>query len=419
MQEVEQTRVYQRRPVRKGKPRWLKAIGWFLLGAMLFLGGAAFGFYQSINRFAPGSVLPPGEYEGRLNILLLGIDGGVNGKLQKEDVTGTRSDVMILASIDPETKQVGLLSIPRDTRVYIPDIGDYEKITHAHAYGGPELAVTTVEEFLKVNIHHYVRVDFEGFKKLVDILGGIEIDVPTKMDYDDPYQNLHIHLKPGLQTLDGQKALEFVRFRGFVDGDIGRIRNQELFLKAVMDKAISFASISKIPTIIKEIQPYIVTDMTNQDILYLAQLCLGIRTENVKMAILPGQPGMRTDGEQTLSYWIADTKATEQVVDELIRGIDRERNASIRIAVKNGSGIQGAAEYLATMLRRQGFSVVYVGNADKMDYLRTRVIAQKDNKEDQELVFRFVRNYAAAPEMKTQDPGEADITIIIGKDFRK
>jgi len=419
---VEQTRIYHKDEVtKKSTYRWFKILGITLAALVLFFGGMAYGVYTFIKGYSSQENLHYQEYGGRINVLALGVDGGVNGNLLKTAGTGTRSDVMILVSVDPETKEVGVLSIPRDTRVFIPEINSFEKIAHAHAYGGPELAVKTVEDFLKVKIHAYVQVDFEGFKKIIDTLGGVEINIPEKMHYEDPYQNLFIDLEPGLQTLDGEKALQFVRYRRYIDGDIGRIRAQEQFLKAVMDKALRITTLPKIPALIEHVRPYVVTDLSNEEILTLAHVGLNIKPENVKMGIVPGEPGYIADGDLVLSYWLADRNKTLQVVDEIIRGIDREKNAEIKVIVQNGCGVQGAADYLASILRGQGFDVISVENANHYDYQETQVLAAKENTKGQVLVLRSIKETCSEAKAyeSNEVPAEADVVVIIGKDFKR
>ena len=184
-------------------------------------------------------------------MLILGIDTGANGNGSNSPV-GKRSDVMMVASIDPEMKEAGLLSIPRDTRAYIPGkIGNHEKIGHAHAHGGPELAMETVELLLDIPIHHYIRVNFEAFKKGVEMIGGVDMVIPEDMHYEDPAQDLYIDIPKGPTHLDGDLALQFVRYREYTNGDIGRIQAQETFLKEVIKKALSLSNILKMPEIIQ------------------------------------------------------------------------------------------------------------------------------------------------------------------------
>lgn len=420
---LDETRVFQRSDVRSRR-RWPGVAGLVFVALALFLAGAIFGFYRYTS--TPSKTLVPPEdlevYEGRINILALGVDGGVNGKLKNPQANdaSARSDVMILVSFDPETKEVGLLSIPRDTRAYIPGVVfDYEKIAHANAYGGAELAVRTVEQFLGVTIHYWVRVDFEGFRKAVDALGGVDVDVPKDMRYDDPEQDLHIDLKKGPQHLNGEQALDLVRYRNDKDADIGRIGVQEQFLNALIKKAATVSGALKIPELIRTLGPYIATDVSTDDILRLANMALGVRPQNVKMGMVPGAPQDISEGDEVLSYWIADREGTTKIVNELIRGISREKNATIRVAIENGNGTAGAADSLATVLRDQGFNVISVGNSNRQDYAETRVVVKGQKKEAQWAVLMGVRS--ACPSAKTYDgnvPAGADVLVIVGKDYK-
>lgn len=421
--DMDETRIYKRpeAPSSPATRSWGKFLGMVALGVVLFLVGMGVGMYTYLKGYSrgypPTSELPlVNESTSRMNILVIGIDGGVNGQPLKSLKTGTRSDVMLIVSVDTETKDVGVLSIPRDTRVFIPKVNGLEKAGHAHAYGGPELVVETLEDFLDIEIHRYVRIDFEGFKRVIDILGGVEIDVPPGMDYEDPEQDLYIHLKPGLQTLNGEDALKFVRFREYVDADIGRIRAQQAFLQALADKVLRISTATKLPSMISEMLPYVVTDMSNEDIMYLASVGLGVKLDEVKWAILPGEAGYIGD----VSYYLVDTEKAAQVVDEIVRGIDREKNSEVRVAVQNGCGIPGAADYVASILRSYGFNVVSVGNADNFDYDETKVLAPKANQDVQTELLKSMRVAGIESKGYTSDqiPDESDVLVIIGKDFR-
>lgn len=415
--------MFQRDQVsRTGRYQWLKILAGVIVAILLFTGGAVVGFYRFFSR-PSDNLIPPEEmddFAGRINVLILGIDSGANGAGSTSPV-GKRSDVMIVASIDPEMKEVGLLSIPRDTRAYIPGkIKNYEKIGHAHAHGGPELAMETVELLLGIPIHHYIRVNFEAFKKGVDMIGGVDMVIPENMDYVDPAQDLYIHIPKGPVHLDGELALQFVRYRSYVDGDIGRIKAQETFLKEVIKKALSLSNILKIPDIIQELLPHVSTSLSTQDLGYLADTCRKMDAGAVKMALVPGVAEYLLEGEYEVSYWIPDKDKTEDVVDELIRGISKERNSQVRVAVQNGCGITGAADTLAILLRDQGFQVVSVGNADKQDYETTEVLASDANRVAQALALRGAK--ATCPEAKAYKsknvPEEADVLIIIGRDYK-
>ena len=188
---------------------------------MTFLIAAAAGAY-----FAQSSLLDrmPKEHKEDLlvakdkaTIMIMGVD-------ERSDDVG-RSDTLMVATIDPVRKETSLLSIPRDTRVAIPKNG-YDKINAAYAYGGERLTQATVEDFLGVRIDHYVIINTHAFQKIVDAIGGIDIDVEKRMYYEDPWDDdggLIIDLRPGMQHMDGKTAVTYVRYRD-EEGDIGRVR---------------------------------------------------------------------------------------------------------------------------------------------------------------------------------------------------
>lgn len=399
-------------------------MGLAVLAIALFCGGAAYGLYRDIMTPKPGGLIPEGQeetYQGRINILALGIDSGVNGKPvnPQATLTGTRSDTMIVISFDPETKEVGMLFIPRDTRIFIPAEGhSYEKAAHAHAYGGPDLAVKAVEKFLDIPIHYYVRVDFEAFKKAVDALDGVHFDVPQDMYYHDPSQNLLIDLKKGPQVLDGDKALQLVRFRQYENGDIGRVATQKAFIGALLARLKSLSAVLKIPELVRTLSPYVKTDLTTEEILRLAGMAMGVELEDVKIATVPGIDKYIDDGKGELSYWLADMDATNKLVDELLRGISRERNAKIAVAVQEGNGIAGSADALAAHLRAEGFNVVSVGKANRQDYAETRIVGSAEKRSSQYLVLNGIaKRCPGAKSFTGSVPEGADVLIIVGKDF--
>ncbi len=421
--ELDETRIYKRSetsPKTRAK-NWGKILLLTFLGIVFFIVGMGFGMYKYLKGYSQGypptSELPVvDESTSRMNILVMGIDGGVDGRLLKASKTGTRSDVMMVVSIDTDAKKVGVLSIPRDTRVFIPKANDLEKAGHAHAYGGPELVVQTLEDFLKIEIHRYIRVDFEGFRQIINTLGGVDIDVPQNMDYEDPEQDLYIHIEKGPQTLMGEKALHFVRFRDYSNADIGRIKAQELFLQALTDKVMRVGTVTKIPKLINDMLPYVLTDLSNDDIMYLASLGISIKPSSVEMAILPGEPGYIGD----ISYWLVDSQKAARMVDEIIRGIDRTKNAEAKVVVQNGCGVTGAADYIASILRSYGFDVMSVENADKTDYDETMVLAPKGKQDIQTGLLKSIRAATIEAKAYVSDdiPEGSDVLVIIGKDFK-
>jgi len=236
----------------------------------------------------------------KLTLLLMGVDS--------RGEEPARADTIIVAFIDMETKKVSLLSIPRDTYAEVPGHG-YTKINHAHAFGGPELMAEAVSEFLGVPVNKYVEVDFEGFKDIVDILGGVRIDVEKRMYY--PAES--IDLQPGEQVLDGDKALQYVRYRGR-EGDIGRIERQQKFLKTFADQAVSLGTIFKLPGLISEIRESTRTNLTLKEMLGLAKIAKDVNASEIETSMVPGSP-VYIKG---VSYWQPDTGATFELVDKFL-----------------------------------------------------------------------------------------------------
>lgn len=208
------------------------------------------------------------EMLNNINILILGCD-------EREGETQARADVIIVATIRLEEKEVSLFSIPRDTRVTIEGHGK-DKINHAMAYGGVSLITNTVENFLGIQIDHAIKVNFDGFINVIDALGGVNIDVPERM-----YKPLEaIDLLPGYQTLYGEDALAFVRWRGDGLGDYGRIARQQQFIAALTEKVKSM-SIGQALQVLDAVMDSIETDMSVREMTSYATNLIGLDPENV------------------------------------------------------------------------------------------------------------------------------------------
>ena len=213
-----------------------------------------------------------------VNIVLLGVDNRNNDP-------HPRSDSILVVSIDPKTKQAHVMSVMRDTWYKIPGYG-YEKINAAHALGGPDLTIQTLKDLLQIKIHYYVKTDFQGFIKIVDALGGVDIDVEKDLNYlDDGVYD--IHLKKGLQHLSGDQALQYVRFRHDAMSDFARTERQRKFLAAVSSEMKSPVAIAKLPSILSDIEPYIKTNMTAADMIKLGKLALSIDSSDIQSLQVP------------------------------------------------------------------------------------------------------------------------------------
>lgn len=196
--------------------------------------------------------------QDNVSILILGVD---DSEKRGQGADNSRSDALLLATLNNKTKSVKLVSIPRDSYVYIPHIGYNDKINHAHARGGTLASIETVEELFDIPIDYYLRVNFNAFIDIVDALGGIEADVPYAMNEKDEFDRNTVKLQPGLQTLDGREALALARTRK-QDNDIERGKRQQEIIQAIASKASSFTSISKYDDILAAVGNNMKTDMT-------------------------------------------------------------------------------------------------------------------------------------------------------------
>lgn len=270
-------------------------------------------FINGVETTSDGQVVE-NKVQGELMVLLLGIDNDgpdKNASLTQE--RGRRTDTMMLAKANFDSGEIEILSIPRDTRVMIN--GKEDKINHAHSYGGPELAMKTVEDFLGIDIDYYVKVDFNGVKQIVDAIGGVEVDVPVRMKYTDPVAKppLVIDLQPGVQVLDGQKSHDFLRFRKYPDGDIGRVHAQQYFMKELAKQVLSPKNILNIDKLIKTYYDYVDTNISMSTMLKYGISAKNLDTDNMRTEMIPGQP--QTIGG--VSYWIYDMVETATLVEEM------------------------------------------------------------------------------------------------------
>ena len=243
----------------------------------------------------------------RVNILVLGID--------EREGEPARADTIILASLFPEERQVKLLSIPRDNRLLIPGHGN-DKINHAHVYGGINLVKSSVEEFTGIPIDYYVETNFQGFINMIDILGGVSINVEKKMY--KPEEN--IDLEPGLQTLNGYDSLAYVRYRDDGMGDIGRIGRQQNFIKVLAENTIRTSNVTKIPELVDEMKKYVKTDLSIMDMITYATRFAKMDPADLEGYQVPGFSGMQNE----VSYWIPDLNATKKIVDNMKRPTVKE-----------------------------------------------------------------------------------------------
>lgn len=191
------------------------------------------------------------------SILLIGVDDSE----VRNYSSGSRSDALILATFNKKAKSVKLLSIPRDSYVYIPELGKKDKITHAHANGGVKSTIETVEGFLDIPVDYYVKMNFNAFIDVVDTLGGIEVEVPYALsEKDSKDRHNAIKLKPGLQELNGEEALALARTRHY-DNDIERGKRQQEIIKAIIKKSLNVQALTKYADVMEAVGNNLATDM--------------------------------------------------------------------------------------------------------------------------------------------------------------
>ena len=231
----------------------------------------------------------------KATIMIMGVD-------EREGDVG-RSDTLMVATIDPIKNEASLLSIPRDTRVAIPRNG-YDKINAAYAYGGEKLTQRTVEDFLGVRIDHYVIINTHAFQKIVDAIGGIDINVEKRMYYEDPWDDdggLIIDLRPGMQHMDGKTAVTYVRYRD-EEGDIGRVKRQQKFMRACVDAVTTPAILPRLPGIISSVIDSVKTDLSVRQMLEFIGTLKESQAKGLRTEMVPGRPLYIDE----VSYWIPD-----------------------------------------------------------------------------------------------------------------
>lgn len=326
-------------PPRRTRKKKRSRFWTWLLVLLCFVGaavaGAIFASSSLLDKTA-GDAVEEGllTAKDKSTIMIMGVDA-------REDDVG-RSDTLMIAAVDPKKNQASLLSVPRDTRVKIAGHG-WDKINAAYAYGsaksgilgGEKLAQRTVEDFLGVNIDHYVVIDTHAFQKIIDAIGGIDIDVEKRMYYEDPWDDdggLVINLRPGMQHMDGKTAVTYVRYRD-EEGDIGRIKRQQKFMKACMEKITSPAIIPKLPAVIKEVMGSVKTDLSFRQLLEFAGTLKEAQKNGLKTEMVPGRP-LYISG---VSYWIPDVEKLRTTLAETL-GIQLSASARHRLE-------QAAREY--------------------------------------------------------------------------
>ena len=239
--------------------------------------------------------------ENITNIALFGLD-------TREGDKQSHSDCMMIVTVDNTRGKIKLISLMRDSLVDIDGYGE-DKLNAAYFRGGPSLAIRTINENFGTDIKDYVAVDFEQLVQIVDAIGGVDYDVPFRMQYSDPSQHLEIDLQPGMQHLTGKQTVEFLRWRHnndyskqYVNGDEGRVENQQKFLKELARQVLQVKNASKIPKIAEAVSKNVKTDFTTGELLWMGKQALQIDNANLKFYTLPGYGAMSYAGSDPYKY---------------------------------------------------------------------------------------------------------------------
>ena len=350
------------------------------------------------------------------------------------------TDTIMIAKYNPKTQQAYLLSIPRDTFVGTSKSSARpgDKINSIYQGKYPEKTLQAVNKLTGLNLKYYAIVDTEALKALVDAIGGVTFDVPIDMKYTDKKQNLYINLKKGEQLLDGDKAEQLVRFRhnkngtsypaSYGDNDIGRMKTQRNFLKAVMKQTLKPGNIFKIKEFIDISQKYIKTNISFDLLKKYVPSAVEFDTDNLETETLPGLP------EKCNGVWlfILDKTKTKKYIDELdnkLMGIEPEEenktesstkaakneNSKIKIEILNGSGNSSNLTKLTTALKNKGYTVSKTG---KINSTSKTSIIKKENVNDD--TINSIKEIIGTGNItsSTSNSSSINVTIILGKDYK-
>jgi len=383
-----------------------------------------------------------------IQVLLMGVSTDNGGKL---------TDTIIVATYDPQNQKASLLSIPRDTFVgKNPLTGTGSDKINVLYRKGPEVTLEKVNEVTGLDVKYYMVIDNQALIELVDVIGGVEFNVPIDMNYDDKTQDLHIHLKKGLQKINGEKAEQLLRFRKNNDNttypkeyggdDYGRMRTQREFMIETAKQTIQAKNILKVKDIIDIVYEYVETNLSIAIIKDYVPYAINIDINTIQSAVLPGGSyGPTTTPAYPYWFFIADKKETAALIDELYgtedetidvdstddtvssndeedsstneptTQIDKTETSKIKIELLNGTGSAVTLTKVEKLLKSKGYNVT---TSTTTSTSKTTII----NKSDVDVKFTDnlkellgVGNIASS----SVSSKDVDITIIIGKDYNK
>lgn len=357
--------------------------------------GSGIGIYV-LNQRNVNDLVEQGE---KVNLLVLGID-------HIEGAEARRSDTMMVASIDPENNRASLISIPRDLYLRYPD-GNFRRVNAAYAIDGAGLAAKMVSNFLGVPIDFHLVVDYEGFKEIVDLMGGVDITVDERLEYTDEAAGLNIDIEAGEQTLDGNEAMGYVRYRAD-QSDLQRISRQQKFLKALLQGGVQMEGWSQVKNLIDTGRKYTKTNLSLMDMYDLGRTVQSLGMEDFEMSTLSGKPE-RVDNKSVLLPRIVETR---RVVAQEINGLSIQSKADAGVYVLNGEGANYLARNAADKLTGLGFTVTGTDNAERFDYEKSYLVTL--NEEGEEMAESVSQELDFDLETVREDDFEDTMTALEG-----
>ena len=354
------------------------------------------------------------------------------------------TDTIMVAKYSPSTGDAVLLSIPRDSFVgNNPNTATASDKINSKYQISPQRTIDAVNDLTGLNIKYYITVDTKALRDLVDAIGGVYFDVPIKMDYDDSSQDLYIHLEPGYQLLDGQKAEWLVRFRHnnngtsysyeYGDNDLGRMRTQREFLMAVAQQTLKLENITKINDILNVIEQEVETNIDFDTMMEYAPALLNINADNIQTDMLPGT-AQYCNG---VAVYLVDEDEAKQLVNELFLTSSTSTNEEngttntvsnetsvgstngtttqkdFTVEILNGTGSQTKLNQAVDQLEAQGYEVAKKGNTN---ITTTTTIINRTNNSTQD-ENSIIALLGTGDAIIGEDNANVDFTIILGRDY--
>ncbi|MGL5084898.1 MAG: LCP family protein [Clostridium sp.] len=356
-----------------------------------------------------------------LNILMLGMDIGDVNQVENKAVKNT--DTIMVLNYNPSTKKASLVSVPRDTQIEVDaydgygNLRSYWKINSAYMIDGVEEVTKQVENLLDINLNYVVKVDYNAFRNFIDAIGGVKMYIEQDMIYDDEMQNLHINFKGGETVkLDGKKAEEFFRWRGnndhsgLADGDLGRIKNQQSFINAVIKKCLNPITILKMPKILDVVKEDIETNMPAKKI-----VSYGLKfvfNKGIAMNTLQGYP----ETHYKESFLVVDKEDNKEIIDSLKSGTKSDggtNKTNYNILVLNCTNTNGLAGSIKTKMESLGYKKVEVDNGENTS--KSTIISNNKDLKEQLKSDVGIKKF---DENNSNDYASYDAVIILGNDYK-